>query len=448
MIERTEAALSERDYVSALEYILAVSSVDDHPEVTATLVIAVLDVIEALELAPGVAATKANLFQSLSQKDIDGDFDVFHQCFERDAALHVLDLARLRTSWLLRPSWFSRPRHLDNVAVHVLESINRVLNAKPLLRPSKNLSGQWRRIAGFTEEGASTAASPISGPYELVPDWRPGAVVVAVGSKRIVTIKDGGRLTMGEKLFGGYKHFYLVDRSPIELNIRCAVSSNKPNIKFEVASTLIVNVVDARGAVERGLTNLETLLTTPAKRAAASVALDYDVRRSSAAQQAIQDRLAKLPHDPAIKITDVYVDVSPDADAVREIRFIEEESIRKEYLQSRTTFEADGRSIAKDILSSPNELLAQFLVTKDEHYRDALKLRIDSARNEQVKRFEILRALIDNKLIEAHDLHQYFPNFIEDVLRTIAPQVPASSAQPKLLADERSKTDENDKEKK
>jgi hypothetical protein len=51
MLNCAEAALSERDYINALEYMLAVSSVDDHPDVTTALAVTVFDIIDAMELS-------------------------------------------------------------------------------------------------------------------------------------------------------------------------------------------------------------------------------------------------------------------------------------------------------------------------------------------------------------------------------------------------------------
>jgi hypothetical protein len=50
MLERVEASLIEKDYVSALEQMFSVASVDTHPEVTTALAATVFEVICALDL--------------------------------------------------------------------------------------------------------------------------------------------------------------------------------------------------------------------------------------------------------------------------------------------------------------------------------------------------------------------------------------------------------------
>lgn len=143
MVERTKVALRERDYENAIEYVLTVASVDDHPEVTIALAATVLWIIDALKLAPGASITMERLLQSSARSDMEPDYDAIRQCFDRDTVYHILDLVR-------RTSWFPGRRRFDHAAAHLIESINRALDDKrsePLLRPSKNLSGQWRDAA-------------------------------------------------------------------------------------------------------------------------------------------------------------------------------------------------------------------------------------------------------------------------------------------------------------
>ena len=48
IIDCARAALLEKNYVDALENVLTVASVDDHPEVTAALAMIVLEIVAAL----------------------------------------------------------------------------------------------------------------------------------------------------------------------------------------------------------------------------------------------------------------------------------------------------------------------------------------------------------------------------------------------------------------
>jgi hypothetical protein len=277
--------------------------------------------------------------------------------------------------------------------------------------------------------------NPIEGAFDELPAKRPGTVIVAVGSKGAVCLTDGGRLTLGERWFGGYKQFYLVDTSQRELTLTYSVASRRPTLKFDMTVVLVVRVIDPRGAVERGITNLEALFNTSILRAAAAVASKYDVQDSINAKMAVEGRLGVLPIDPAIEIVNVFVDLKPDKDAEQMIRSAEEEDIKRESIAAQGRIDGAGRDIAKDILSSPDDILAQLLTTKDDHYRAALNLRLEQAATEQQRRFEIMKALIDNKIIEPHDIHQRFPGFLDDVFQAMSPKLPKGSPGPLPIED-------------
>lgn len=149
MIERTRAALFEKDYENALEYALTVASVDGHPEVTKALAVVILYIIDDLKLSPGALATKVQLFQEISRTDIDNDYDAIRQCFTQDAMLHILNIVRMQVNWTPK-----RNRH-DRVSEHIIKNIHMVLRGerpKPLPRSSEGLfaPSQSRRIGtGF-----------------------------------------------------------------------------------------------------------------------------------------------------------------------------------------------------------------------------------------------------------------------------------------------------------
>jgi integration host factor subunit alpha len=142
MLQSAEAALSEHDYVSAFEYILTVASVDDHPEVTVVFAVTLLDIIEALDLAPGTLRAKERLLAAESNINTPQGYSAIRKCFERDALMHILYLVRSFSSTKLR-----RSKKSDSVALTIVQKIsaltkgsnptrtqNRPLKAKTLTR--------------------------------------------------------------------------------------------------------------------------------------------------------------------------------------------------------------------------------------------------------------------------------------------------------------------------
>jgi hypothetical protein len=121
MLDCAEAARIERDYVARLEYVLTVSSVDNHPNVTAALAATVLEIIEALRLAPGAAEAKQRLAARLSYNDSEFDYGALRESLNRETLLHVLDLTRLAAGGL------NRRTQADEVAAALIGEVNNLL---------------------------------------------------------------------------------------------------------------------------------------------------------------------------------------------------------------------------------------------------------------------------------------------------------------------------------
>jgi hypothetical protein len=121
MIECARLALLQKDYVNALENMLTVASVDDHPEVTAALAIVVLEIIAALRLAVGASEVKVRLLGWADQSGSDLNYRILRQCFDYDTLGNILEQTRLRSGEL--GSWNGR----DKASEHLLINLNTVL---------------------------------------------------------------------------------------------------------------------------------------------------------------------------------------------------------------------------------------------------------------------------------------------------------------------------------
>lgn len=265
----------------------------------------------------------------------------------------------------------------------------------------------------------SDAFNPIEGPFDKLPTRKPGTVVVAVGPKGAVSLQDGERLTWGERVFGGYKAFYLVDISRRTIRDSYHVPSSQQAFAFDTVVSWDIAVSDPRGVIERGIRDLRVLLDTAGRNAVASAARGFAVQDSGFAEAAVRSALLSLSVDPALKISGVAVEMRPDAEALKLLRTAQEEQMRVAAIYAQSKVEAAARAGAKEVLSSPEELLAQILVTKDEAYRAELQRRLEQAANEHHRRFEILKALIESKIIEPHDFHERFPDFLNEVFKSI-----------------------------
>lgn len=269
----------------------------------------------------------------------------------------------------------------------------------------------------------SDAFNPIKGPFDTLPEREPGTVVVAVGSKGAVSLQDGERLTWGERVFGGYKAFYLVDISTRTIRETYHVPSSQQAFSFNTMVSWDVAVSDPRRVIEKGIRDLGALLDTLGRNAVVRAARGFTVQDIGQAESAVWSALMSLAVDPAVKIVGVAVEMRPDDEALKLLRTVQEEQMRVDAIHAKGKVEAAARAGAKDVLSSPEELLAQILVTKDEGYKAELQRRLEQASSEHHRRFEILKALIENKIIEPLDFHKRFPDFLNDVFKAMPASV-------------------------
>lgn len=265
--------------------------------------------------------------------------------------------------------------------------------------------------------------NPIKGPLDKLPAREPGTVVVAIGPKGTVSLRDGERLTWGERVLGSYKAFYLVDISTQTIKETYNVPSSQQAFSFNIMVSWDIAVADPRLVIEKGINNLRALLDTPSRNAIATAARSLSVQAIGQAESTVQSVLMGLAIDPAVKIVSVAVEMRPDEEALKLLRTVQEQQMRVEAIQAKGNVEAAARQGAKTVLASPEELLAHTLVTKDEGYKAELQRRLAQAASEHDRRIEILKALIEHKIIEPLDFHERFPDFLNDIFKSVPPSM-------------------------
>lgn len=272
----------------------------------------------------------------------------------------------------------------------------------------------------------------IEGPTPDMPVHKPGFVVVAAGAKGIVALTGGARLTWGERIFGGYSSYYQVDvrAQTVDLpKIRCA--SLRPGLDFDVTVQLTVKIVDPARAVSDGLGDPSGFLAQRVRRIAEDQASRTDVSRSADAKRAIETDLRALAVDPAISVIDATADLRPDAGATALLRRIAEETLVRDADAAQARINKARRDDIMRLLDSPDELLAQTLVTNDENFRAALNMKLEQYAGDRQRQIDLLKFLIDAKAIEPHDLHERYGSVIEAAIGALrplgAPALPAAS---------------------
>lgn len=266
--------------------------------------------------------------------------------------------------------------------------------------------------------------SLIEGPTEKLPAHRPGCVVVAAGSKGTIALEGNTRLTWGERVFGKYNSFYQVEIGSKSYRTSFKSESARPSLEFEVTIELTFRVVDAAGAVRRGLTDPEMIFSAAVRRATRRCTQECEVDMTARARDEIEKAIlalsaraaAGLPSssdngrgvDPAIEILDVTSEVRPDERAIELLRKVDEQAMVQRADTADSKVQEARRRIIADILKDPDQILAQTIATKDPAFQDALRFKIEQMGNDIDKQMELFQFLVSKQLIQEHDIHEKY----------------------------------------
>lgn len=265
----------------------------------------------------------------------------------------------------------------------------------------------------------SAAFNLIAGPFDAVPTRQPGTVAVAVGARGSITLAEGSTLTWGERVFGGYRTFYLVDLRPKTIVQKIVAPSNLPAIGFVAELTYDIKVVDPRRTIERGITDLQALMATPVRSAVTDTTRKYRVDRVADALEAVRRAVFAARVDPAVQVVHVAVDLQPDEQAREMLRKTHEVDLRTNAIKAENAVTKLAVGPKLEVIRSPESMLAHYLATSDPKLREALEMTFNQAAGEEQRRVEIMKALIENKLIGPKEFQDRFPDFVRNLTRPL-----------------------------
>ena len=266
--------------------------------------------------------------------------------------------------------------------------------------------------------------------HDKMPDHHAGKSLVVAGPRGMVPLVSGARMTWGERLFGGYKTFFLVDTSVKLATFDLTSTSAKSAMDFDVKITLNFQINDPLKAVEQNLSDPRTILLAPLQRVSDEQARGFGVDKAPEARQAIQEAVRALRIEAPIAIVDVAVVVKPDAKARDLMRRVDEEHLVRAATTTEANLDREKRGHTKEILNSPDELMAQYLITRDEIYRQAFLQQVEAAQLDKTKQLELLRLAFEKGVIEPHEMRGRFDSIIEDVIGMMPSLIKAPAALP------------------
>jgi predicted MFS family arabinose efflux permease len=164
MIDSAKRAVAEDDYVNALEYTIAVASVDEHRDVTTALAATVLSVIELLELAEGALGAKAKLLRALKNDDSVQMYASARDCFPVAVCSHILAKAKQFAGGEIEN--FGRRDEISERLVHtvsalaVLEPVDTERASEPVAEPAGRVPYDWAPIAAVLVTASAVSILP------------------------------------------------------------------------------------------------------------------------------------------------------------------------------------------------------------------------------------------------------------------------------------------------
>jgi len=265
-----------------------------------------------------------------------------------------------------------------------------------------------------------------------------GAVLVGSGRRGAVAFKDGSTPTYGERLFGGYKQYHLVTIADRTIEDAFDVQSSQITYKFKVTIRFRVKVIDAAQVVTRGIRDLRDLVSPDLQRAAASVARTFPVTKSLEALAAVQaavDDYAGNKSDPAVQVRIIDVGLTPDQAAKTMLATLDQEDLEINARQSKAKVDAAQRSIEGQIVSSPSELLTQWLATRDDRYKRLLEEQMQREASSYDRLLQFAQVLQAAGQLEAFDFYEKFPDLGPQILTALGVMMKPGAPDPKRLGE-------------
>lgn len=122
------------------------------------------------------------------------------------------------------------------------------------------------------------------------------------------------------------------------------IASEQATMNFDVAVEFTVQVTDPRQVVEQRITSLLDCIRMDLKREVVRVVAKYNIRNSRAAQNELQETLEAFTCAPWMAWTCHLVTVSPDSQAMRKLREIEEKDLNMGLLATQTDLDLAAKT--------------------------------------------------------------------------------------------------------
>ncbi len=261
-------------------------------------------------------------------------------------------------------------------------------------------------------------------PVDKMPDLRPGAVVVALGSGDPIVFRNGRGPTISERWFGGYKSFVEVDLSAKTFDEATKLPSSKATIDFDatvtvryqvresnVTSIISRGVKDGRNAIWPDLLAKLQLATRQAD------GLNVNQGNESAVAAAQSFCMAyNSQAERGIEILSIIVNVNLTSEARTLLKQVELEDFQQKSLQSEQKIALQKVKNSQEVDKAKREenfaimngglqnMFAQLMIDNPKALADIVDNLAKMKQGQHSDRMELFRELLAGGQIEAHHI--------------------------------------------
>ncbi|HEX4302337.1 MAG TPA: hypothetical protein VHZ78_06060 [Rhizomicrobium sp.] len=262
----------------------------------------------------------------------------------------------------------------------------------------------------------------------------PGSVVVVKGKRGYRAFLDGKGPTFGERLFGGFERYYIVDVGQKDVSDTFEAPSNKGALPFRLTVKYAVGVKKAHAGevVQEGLRDLSKIFADDLKKLLRTKARSCDVQNINGARDALEDALSSFrPEDERFSFKAGIVDVSLDDEIAKKVREIESAPINIARNEAVATVADKEITRHQGLLQNEDTLLAAYQSSGDPKYLDALKLKLAERDKSRAERLALLHKMLEKNYIEEMDIPK---DLIKDLVSSFTANLnlPASQSAPAL----------------
>lgn len=281
------------------------------------------------------------------------------------------------------------------------------------------------------------ALEVIRGPFTEPPVWSPSTVTFVrtkLGLREIDEPRTQG--TFGEhagtwladKMFGGRPQFWQVDlRGFAHPEVKLELFGQGGILKFDIRLNFNVRVVDAKRVLKNNVRDLDGYFTPALRKEIAPLAKSFHMAQSHQLQEAIIEHFGRGSSfsNDLVEVVHLTVQTQPaNPEALKNMERLalvptQLAAIEAEVQVTRAEIDAFDRktggmtvdALARAAIATGNPKLIQA-------YHDLRKLHEDEAQ----RNWQRLKFLVDEKLLEVHDLHKYLGPLSEELINSLTRQ--------------------------